>query len=83
VKSLIPKGLVWHLVRHPLDTTPVLVAAWRLRRQSWWRHAPFLPLPAPAYWEFRIATVSGSHGTVDPRAVVDAAKWSLRQGRGH
>lgn len=82
MRSLIPKGLVGYLVRHPLDIAPVLVAAWRLRRRAWWRHAPFLPVPAPSYWDFRIATVSGSHGTIEPRAVVDAAKWSLRQGSG-
>jgi len=82
VRSLIPKGLVGYLVRRPLDIAPVLVAAWRLRRRAWWRHAPFLPVPAPSYWDFRIATVSGSHGTIEPRAVVDAAKWSLRQGSG-
>ena len=80
--GLVPKGMVRYLLRHPRDLAPVVVAAWQLRRQSWWRHAPFLPLPAPAYWEFRIATASGTQGAVEARAAVDAAKWAVRQRQG-
>ena len=55
-------------------------AGWRLRRKKWWRRAPFLPLPDPEYWRFRIATLGADAGTpLTPAAVVDAAKWSLRQ----
>ena len=74
-----PKGLGRYLLRHPSGAMPVALAGWRLRRQGWWRHAPFLPLPDEAYWDFRISTVAGRDGRLEPAAVVEAARWSLRQ----
>ena len=40
----------------------------RLARPGWWRHRPFLPLPAPAYLRFRMQTAYG-----DPAARPDPA----------
>ena len=71
-------GLGRYLLRHPLAR-----AGWRLRRRGWWRSAPFLPLPSVNYWAFRTTAVGGSSGSpLSPEAVVDAAKWSLRQSVG-
>ncbi|HTB08398.1 MAG TPA: hypothetical protein VK704_01195 [Acidimicrobiales bacterium] len=68
------------LARRPGDVLPVTRAAWRLRRRGWWRHAPFLPLPGPAYWRFRVATATGSPtGRSSADDVVEFAKWSMRQ----
>jgi hypothetical protein len=66
--------------RHPGEFPVVVRAAWRLRREGWWRRAPFLPLPGRAYWQFRLATATGSAiGTTSVREVVDYAKWSDMQ----
>ena len=73
-------GTASFLVRHP-SRVPVLArAGWRLRRSHWWRHAPFLPLPEPRYWHFRMVTAFGTEGfQPTPEAMVAAAEWSLRQ----
>ena len=75
-----PRALGWYLLRHPVDAVAVGVSAWALRRNHWWRRPPFLPLPDAAYWRFRLATYDGSPtARLEPRAVVDAAKWSRLQ----
>lgn len=45
-------------VRPVLWTTAVR-QLWRLRRGSWWRQAPFLPVPTPEYLRFRLVTAYG------------------------
>ncbi|HUV58088.1 MAG TPA: hypothetical protein VMV96_04715 [Acidimicrobiales bacterium] len=78
--SLWPRGLARHLRRHPGDLVVLARAGWRLRRRGWWHQVPFLPLPDPAYWSFRLSTVNGSNNVpVTPGAMVDAAKWSVHQ----
>jgi hypothetical protein len=79
VRKWWPKGLPRYLLTHPADIPPVVLAGWRLRRVGWWRLPPFLPLPDEAYWAFRLSTVAGSEGTIQPRAVVEAARWAQRQ----
>ncbi len=75
-----PPGLGRYLVMHPRDVPAVITAAWALRRNRWWWRAPFLPVPDDSYWRFRLTTFDGSGATrLDPRAVVQAAKWSRRQ----
>lgn len=67
-------------MRHPSTAWVLVHAGWRLRRDQWWRHAPFLPLAPASYWDFRIVTAMGSDAQrMTPEAMVDAAKWSLRQ----
>lgn len=68
-----------YLLRHPREIPGVVRAAWRLRREGWWRHRPWLPLPSEAYWEFRMTTVNGDDGRLDPEAIAAVAKWSNRQ----
>ena len=72
-------GLGRYLIRHPCDVGSVARSAWRLRRHRWWRHYPWLPLPAVAYWNFRMTTVNGSDGHLDPAGVAAVAKWSDSQ----
>jgi hypothetical protein len=78
---LVSSALVRHVVRHPGDGLTLLRAGWHLRRRQWWRYAPFLPLPDRDYWRFRLVTAEGAERLPSPRAMVDAAKWSLAQGR--
>jgi hypothetical protein len=47
------------LVRHPSLWATALRQARRLARPAWWRHRPFLPVPAPAYLRFRLLTQYG------------------------
>ncbi|HUY43244.1 MAG TPA: hypothetical protein VMU98_05715 [Acidimicrobiales bacterium] len=69
-----------YFLRRPLDAVAVGRAGWRLRRRHWWRSRPYLPLPDQKYWEFRMKTAFGDErGPLEPRDVVAAARWSLRQ----
>ena len=72
-------GLGRYLARHPRDVPCVVRAGWRLRRTAWWRRFPWLPLPHGAYWEFRVRTVTGDEGRLEPAQVVAAAQWSEMQ----
>jgi hypothetical protein len=80
MNGLRSPGLVRHLVRHPVDGVVVMRAGWRLRREGWLRHWPYLPLPDDKYWHFRMVTVNGTAGdAVSPASVIDAAKWAVAQ----
>jgi hypothetical protein len=73
-------GLGRYLLRHPSDALTLIRAGWRLRRDGWLRHPPFLPLPGSDYWHFRVTTVNGTSGySPGPTAMVEAAAWALRQ----
>jgi hypothetical protein len=72
-------GLARHLVSHPRDALVVASAAWKLRAPQWWRQRPWLPLPSRAYWDFRMSTLNGIDGHLDPAGVVSAARWSVQQ----
>lgn len=50
-------------------------AALRLARPGWWRRPPFLPLPDPAYLEFRLQTM---YGRSDVRPPADDLLTYLR-----
>jgi hypothetical protein len=80
MKRLWSPGLGRYLLRHPANVVTLARAGWRLRRDGWTRHAPFLPLPDVRYWDFRMATVNGNAGaTLSPASMVDAATWALAQ----
>jgi hypothetical protein len=84
VKGIEARLMATHFARHPSDISTVTRAAWRLRRQGWWRQAPFLPLPGQAYWQFRLTTATGSPtGSASVREVIEYAKWSdLQRAKG-
>ena len=76
-------GLGRYLVTHPIDAVVLFRAGWKLRSTGWWKRAPYLPLPSKKYWEFRMTTLGGSsHVRPTPSAMIDAAKWSVRQRAG-
>lgn len=49
----------------------------RLARHQWWRHQPYLPLPAPDYLRFRLETAYGGDGDrpPDPDDVLTYLQW--------
>lgn len=48
----------------------------RLAVPGWWRRAPFLPLPAPAYVRFRAITQYGdADHRPEPADVLDYLAW--------
>jgi hypothetical protein len=48
----------------------------RLARPGWWRRRPFLPLPDPALWAFRMETAYGSTTAVPTGSdVVAYLEW--------
>jgi hypothetical protein len=80
MKSLWTPGLGRYLLGHPASAVTLARAGWRLRREGWMHHPPFLPLPDANYWNFRVVTVMGSSGGMpSPASMVDAAKWALAQ----
>ncbi len=74
------RGLVRHVLGHPGDAIILARVAWRFRRDHWWRMAPFLPVPDPRYWHFRLITALGDGpGSLSARDAVAAATWALAQ----
>ena len=47
----------------------------RLSPTGWWRRAPFLPLPDPAYVRFRIVTQQGGAADPGPPDVDDVVEY--------
>lgn len=81
--KLAVRGLARHVLRHPGDAIALGRAGWRLRRQRWWSQSPFLPVPDPRYWEFRLATALGDHARhMSAAEAVAAARWALAQKSG-
>lgn len=48
---IIPRNHLWGVA---------LVQAHRFTRSKWWTKAPYLPLPSPSYWEFRMESIYGN-----------------------
>jgi len=48
----------------------------RLARRNWWKTPPFLPIPSPAYTEFRAITQYGAPKAIPEIAdVIEYLKW--------
>jgi hypothetical protein len=47
----------------------------RTARPQWWRHAPFLPVPPPAYVRFRLETAYGVAAAPAPADLVAYLEW--------
>lgn len=80
---LSPSIIVAVLVRPSLWIT-ALGQVFRLAPRGWWKRAPFLPIPAADYLEFRLVTqYGGGHGA--PRGeirsidVVNYLEWCKEQ----
>ena len=65
------------VVPHPSLWWTGLRQAGRLAQPGWWRHRPFLPLPAPDYLRFRLETAYGGAGDQipDPGDLVTYLRW--------
>jgi hypothetical protein len=62
VRSLSAAVAVVRAVAFHPTLWPVALRQWRRTVPAgWWRHRPFLPVPAPAYVEFRLLTQYGSN----------------------
>jgi hypothetical protein len=59
-------GALAAVLAHPSLWLTGLRQARRLARPGWWRHRPFLPLPAPDYLRFRMETAYGGTGDQRP-----------------
>lgn len=70
-------GLGRVVARHPSLWSTAVRQARLLARPRWWRKAPFLPLPDPAYLKFRMVTAYGGDGTATPEPgdVVAYLQW--------
>ena len=63
------------VLAHPTLWRVALRQAALLARRDWWRSAPFLPLPDPAYLRFRLLTMYGSDAEPDPGDIVPYLRW--------
>ncbi len=70
-------GTAVAVLRHPELWREGIRAGVRLAAPGWWRRAPFLPLPAPAYVKFRAVTNHGGDGSAPPTPdeVLAYLKW--------
>jgi hypothetical protein len=72
-------ALALRSVTHPTLAVDLLRVAWRFRSRSWYRRAPFLPLPAPEYVRWRMHTAYGSYDAVPPAEDVERyARWAVK-----
>jgi hypothetical protein len=57
----------------------LLATGWRFRRQGWFRHPPFLPLPPANYMRWRLHTAYGDEQHVPTVMELEAyARWAAR-----
>lgn len=71
------------VARHPGLWTTAVRQALVLAAPGWWRHRPFLPLPAPDYLRFRMQTAYGGAGdrAPDPADLVTYLRWCRAERR--
>jgi hypothetical protein len=62
----VPWAVARAVLSRPWLVPAALAEAVRLARPGWWRRRPFLPLPAPDLWQFRMETAYGGAGDAVP-----------------
>lgn len=63
-------------VVRPRLALDLLATAWAFRRRSWWRRAPFLPVPDRTYLRWRMYTAYADEAAVPPvDDVIRFARW--------
>jgi hypothetical protein len=74
-RSLTARLLLRGMV-NPRLALDLLRAAWAFRRRSWWRKAPYLPLPDRTYLRWRMYTAYADENAVPPlEDVVRFVRW--------
>ncbi len=74
--SSLTLRLAGRAVVNPRLAVDLLRTAWAFRRRSWWRTAPWLPLPDRDYLRWRMYTAYGDENAVPPlRDVIGFARW--------
>jgi hypothetical protein len=74
-RSLTTRLLLRGMV-NPRLALDLLRAAWAFRRRSWWRKAPYLPLPDRTYLRWRMYTAYADENAVPPlEDVVRFVRW--------
>jgi hypothetical protein len=68
------------LALRPQLLPEAVATARRLAPPGWWRRYPFLPVPDPSYWRFRMHTAYGADWSGRPTTsdVVDYLQWCQR-----
>lgn len=65
-RGALPAAAVMAVLRRPSLWWTALVVCRRLAPPGWWRRRPYLPLPDPSYWNFRMVTAYGGDGDAPP-----------------
>ena len=80
MSDLLAPGTIPKLLRRPWRLPRAMAAAMALAPLGWWRRRPFLPLPDPSYWQFRMETSSGGDGAEPPSPdeVLEVIEWFHR-----
>ena len=74
--SSLALALVLRAIVNPRVALDLLALAWSMRRRSWYRAAPFLPLPPAEYVRWRMYTAYGDEAAVPPvHDVLRFARW--------
>jgi hypothetical protein len=74
-RSLTARLLLRGMV-NPRLALDLLRAAWAFRRRSWWRKAPYLPVPDRTYLRWRMYTAYADENAVPPlEDVVRFVRW--------
>ena len=70
-------ALFFRCLRQPSLIGPLLLVGWRFRRRKWYARAPFLPLPAWEYVQWRMHTAYGAHDAVPSvDDIANYARWA-------
>jgi len=76
-------GMAKVVLRRPSLWFTALAAVSRMAVPGWWRKSPYLPVPDPRLWDFRMVT---AYGTADadpqPSDVISYLQW-CRSTAGH
>jgi hypothetical protein len=73
--------IVAAVLRHPTLWPTAIGQAFRLAPTGWWRRAPFLPLPDPAYLAFRLETQYGRDAEPSGDDVISYLRWCRDEAR--
>ena len=77
---MFASSVLRELVRRPRLWLEAVRAYVAMTPRTWWRRAPFLPLPRRAYLQWRLYTAYGSTDVAPrPEDVIEYLDWRRRQ----